>query len=102
MNCHEDNKEKKGAHNHSPLKHILHMVICCGLPIIIVAFLPLISRLSPGAAGVVSRIVPFLCPIMMVGMMVTMMGGSGSKKKSCCENTSEENDTKKIDAKEIV
>lgn len=102
MNHNVDNKGKHEGHNHSPLKHMLHMILCCGLPLVIVAFLPLISRISPSASNAVSRIVPFLCPIMMVGMMFTMMGGSGSKKKSCCENTNEENETKKIDAKEIV
>lgn len=29
MNCHGDNKEKQGTHNHSPLKHIWHMILCC-------------------------------------------------------------------------
>lgn len=90
MNYHENNK----GHKHSPLKHMLHMVLCCGLPIVIVGFLPLITRVSPGAGSFVSRIVPFLCPIMMVSMMVMMMGGG--KKKSCCDNTNEENSNKEI------
>lgn len=50
MNCHGNNKNKQNSHNHSPLKHMLHMVICCGLPLILVGLLPAISRLSPSAS----------------------------------------------------
>lgn len=97
MNCHgNDDKNHKG-HGHSPLKHMLHMILCCGLPLVIVGFLPLISRVSPGAGNFVSRIVPFLCPIMMIGMMGSMMGGMGDKKKkSCCEDSKEESSSKEI------
>ena len=85
MNCHEDNKEKQGAQKHSPLKHMLHMVLCCGLPIVIIGALPLITRFSPGAAGILGKIAPFLCPIMMISMMVMM--SKGNKKGSCCHDT---------------
>lgn len=94
MNCHEDNKGKKGNHNHSPLKHMLHMVICCGLPIVILALLPLISRLSPSAGSTISRIVPFLCPLMMIGMIPMMLGGN--KKESCCDDKNNDHDNKEL------
>lgn len=90
MNCHEDNKEKQGTHNHNLLKHMLHMVLCCGLPIVIVAFLPIIARLSPGAGNIIAKIVPYLCPIMMIPMIFMMF--SGSKKGSCCDNKNENED----------
>lgn len=90
MNCHEDNKGKQGVHNHSPLKHMLHMVICCGLPIVIIASLPLIYKFSPGAAKTLGVIAPFLCPIMMIGMLPMMLGGSRSKKESCCDDKNNE------------
>ncbi len=90
MNCHEDNKEKQGAQKHSPLKHMLHMVLCCGLPIVIIGFLPLITRFSPGAAGILGKIAPFLCPIMMISMMLMMF--RGNKKGSCCSDTNENNE----------
>jgi len=95
MNCHEDNKEKQGKNNHSPLKHILHMAICCGLPIIIIGLLPIITKLSPNVGSIIGKATPFLCPIMMIFMMLMMM--NSNKKGSCC-------DTKKTNAnsKQVV
>ena len=97
MNCHEDNhdnKESLGKHKHSPLKHMLHMVLCCGLPIVLLGFLPLITRFTPSAGSVLAKIVPFLCPIMMIPMMLMMMGGN--KKKGCCDNTNTHHDNKEV------
>lgn len=96
MNCHgnnENNKNQQGAHKHSPLKHMLHMVLCCGLPIIVLGSLPLISRLSPAAAGVLGRIAPFLCPIMMLLVLPMML--RGGKKGSCCDRGNENGDNNK-------
>ncbi|QGU95982.1 hypothetical protein GOM49_13585 [Clostridium bovifaecis] len=87
MNCHEDNKGKGGNHKHSPLKHMLHMILCCGLPIVVIGLLPFIARISPSAAGVLARIAPFICPLMMIAMIPMMLGGN--KKGSCCDNKSE-------------
>lgn len=87
MNCHGDNKAKQGAHKHSAMKHMLHMALCCGLPIVIIGALPLITRLSPAAAGILGRIAPFLCPLMMLAMLPMMF--AGSKKGSCCEDANE-------------
>ncbi|MDF2671789.1 MAG: hypothetical protein K0R09_54 [Clostridiales bacterium] len=84
MNFHGDNMEKKGNHNHSPLKHMLHMVLCCGLPLVILAVLPLISKFSPSAGSTILKIVPFLCPLMMIGMIPMMLGGN--KRGSCCDD----------------
>lgn len=89
MKCHTNNKNNKGGHNHSPLKHMLHMVLCCGLPIVILSFLPLISRFSQSTGSVIARIVPFICPIMMIGMMAMMFGGN--KKSSCCDKSNNDN-----------
>lgn len=85
MNCHGNNE--KGNKNNT-LKHMLHMILCCGLPIIIIGFLPLISRFSPGVSRILGIIAPFICPIMMLGMFGMMF--SNSKKQSCCNK--EEND----------
>lgn len=94
MNCHGNNQEKQGNHKHSPLKHMLHMVLCCGLPIVIIGLLPVISKFSPGASRILGVIAPFICPIMMVGMMATMFGGK--KKSSCCDNKNNEIDNREL------
>lgn len=82
MNCHEN----KGTHKHSPLKHMLHMILCCGLPVLIFASLPFISKVNLGVSRVLSIIVPFICPIMMIGMIPMMLGMGNNKKSSCCKN----------------
>lgn len=87
MKCHGDNKENGGARKHSPLKHMLHMILCCGLPIVIIGFLPLIAKFSPGAAGVLGIIAPFICPLMMISMIPMIL--TGNKKGSCCDNKDE-------------
>ncbi|WP_055667472.1 hypothetical protein [Desnuesiella massiliensis] len=85
MNCHENNKGNKGNHKHSPLKHMLHMILCCGLPIVIIGSLPLITRFSPNAVKVLGLIAPFLCPIMMISMIPMMF--NHNKKSSCCDQS---------------
>jgi hypothetical protein len=91
MKCHGDDKEKQSGH--SPLKHMLHMVICCGLPMLLIGFLPVIAKFSPGAGSVVAKVAPFICPLMMIGMIFMMR--SGNKKGSCCGSGNENNDNNK-------
>ena len=95
MNCHGDNKDKQTTHKHNSLKHMLHMLICCGLPIIIIGFLPIISRVSPSAGSFLAKLTPFLCPIMMIAMIPMMIGNS--KKSGCCENKSSNHDEKMVE-----
>lgn len=83
---------KENTHKHSSLKHMRHMLLCCGLPIVIVGLVPFIVRINPTAGGILGRIAPFLCPIMMLAMLPMMLGGhkKDGKKASCCD-TKEEN-----------
>ncbi|MDF2539188.1 MAG: uncharacterized protein K0S76_2209 [Herbinix sp.] len=67
MNCHDDQNKKC-----NPIKKTFHLILCCGLPILIVFLLPFIAKLSPAAAGFFGTIAPFICPVMMIGMMVVM------------------------------
>ncbi|MBU5483118.1 hypothetical protein KQI86_02190 [Clostridium sp. MSJ-11] len=87
MKCHGDNKENGEARKHSSFKHMLHMILCCGLPIVIILSLPLIARFSPKAAGMLGIIAPFICPLMMIFMLPMMFGKN--KKGSCCSNEDE-------------
>ncbi len=68
MNC---NKEKKGTGGHSGIAHMLMMVVCCGLPIAIIAMIPLLSGI-PGA-DIFARYIWLLCPILMIPMMLMML-----------------------------
>ncbi|MBD7912287.1 hypothetical protein [Clostridium cibarium] len=82
MKCHENNKNKK----HNPIKHILMMVLCCGLPYLIIGVLPFIN-----ASGVLKNIIvgitPFICPLMMVIMIPMMV--RAMKGGSCCSKKEE-------------
>jgi hypothetical protein len=86
MNCHGNHNNNENGQKHSPLKHMLHMVICCGLPIAIIFLLPYIAKFSPSVAGVLGIIAPFLCPIMMIGMMVIMVRANRKAESSCHKN----------------
>ena len=82
MNHHERKEAESGTHKHSPLKHMMHMVICCSLPILMIVSVPFIAKYNLGVATFFGAIAPFICPIMMGGMLLTMFGGK--KKKNCC------------------
>ncbi len=73
-------------HNHNPMKHMLHMILCCGIPALILMALPFIARYSPAVAGLLGIIAPFICPVMMGGMMIMMLR---SGKRSCCSTDSD-------------
>ena len=72
--------EKEKGVTKTLLKGIGLMGICCLLPIIITALLPLLSSLLGGAGTRVASIAASLaCPIMMIGMLFMMSKGHG-----CC------------------
>ena len=50
-------------------KHLLHMVLCCGLPMVIIFLLPFIAKVNPWVAGGLGIIAPFICPLIMGGML---------------------------------
>lgn len=87
MNCHRGNNESKSNVKHNNFKYLLHMILCCGLPIIIVSLLPVISKVFPKISGLLGLIAPFTCPLMMLSMVIMMSRG---KKKNCCGKDSKE------------
>ena len=74
----DQNKSKQ----HSPLGHVLMMILCCGLPILLLWLLPTIISVFPAAAGL-GAIIPLLCPIMMIPMMFMMFKGNGQSHGGC-------------------
>lgn len=94
MNSNIDKKEEQSTPKHSPVKHMIHMVLCCGIPIIILLSLPYIARFSPGFAIILGFIAPFICPLMMGGMILMMFGGK--KKSSCCDDTKKEQTSREL------
>ncbi len=71
------------GNRHSPLKHLGMMGICCLLPILIIAILPLLNITNAGANVFISGLSSLICPIMMGVMMFSMF--RGGKHKSCCK-----------------
>lgn len=85
MKCHGDNKNTNNK-KHGPLKHMIMMVLCCGLPILIVGVLPFLN-IGGGSKVVLATITPFICPIMML-FMIPMMFKS-MKNGDCCSGKKE-------------
>ncbi len=78
------------------MHHILHMVICCGLPVVIIMLLPFIAGFSPAIAALLGVIAPFICPVMMGLMFFMMFSG---KKSGCCEKTDNEEENLQLPEK---
>ncbi|EQB88649.1 hypothetical protein J2Z44_002617 [Clostridium punense] len=84
MKCDKSNDKK-----HKPMKHMLMMGLCCGLPILIVGILPLLN-IGVGAKTMLASITPFICPIMMV-LMIPMMFRN-MKDGACCGEKKEQSE----------
>ena len=82
MNGHINDKKKENKGNHSSMKHILMMVLCCGLPILLIAVLPFLKIGNTAFRVTLASIIPFLCPLMMLFMIPMMLKGS-KEGKSC-------------------
>jgi hypothetical protein len=62
------------------MSHMLMMILCCGLPLLLLLLIPTIGRFIPGSAGFLGSIVPFLCPLMMIAMIPMMIKSFKSNK----------------------
>jgi len=76
---HEKNQSHKGI-----MKHGLMMMLCCLIPILIIAGLPLFGI----EGGFSSSLVFLLCPLMHIGMMF-MMRKNGKESSCHSDNKSE-------------
>lgn len=85
MNCHGNNKNGEDK-KHNPIKHMLMMILCCGLPFILIGVLPFIN-IGGGFKSIIIGITPFICPLMMLFMIPMML--KGMKHGDCCSDKKE-------------
>lgn len=87
MNCckqdHNENTEKNehkehDSHQGRHRSHMWMMLLCCGLPLLAIASLPIIDRFIPGSSDLIRWAIPFICPLMMLPMM---LGGLHDKRE---------------------
>lgn len=82
MNCcnhHDPDHENHSKKGH--LSHLWMMVLCCGAPLLALLALFLLGARFPGVSALLLPLVPFLCPVLMVGM-VPMMIWKGRRKNN--------------------
>jgi hypothetical protein len=82
------------------IKMMIAMAACCLIPIIIIFAVSTLGIASGNR--MLTAIVPFLCPILMIGMMIYMgagmRNGHNHNAHSCCNgNTEEDNTVNKIE-----
>lgn len=95
MNCHGNNHDQDGkSKKHNPIKHMLMMVLCCGLPILLIGVLPFL-KIGGGSKALIASIAPFICPLMMVFMIPMMF--KGMKKEDCCGKKEQSEEIAKIE-----
>lgn len=74
MNCcghndgHHDNRQKKGR-----MSHLWMMVLCCGAPLLALFLISFLGSGFPAVRTFLAPIVPFLCPVLMIGMILMML-----------------------------
>ena len=85
MNDHESDEKKENTGSHGSTKHMLMMVLCCGLPILLIVALPFLKIGNSGFKVGLISVIPFLCPILMLFMIPMMLKGS-KNGKSCHED----------------
>ena len=74
MNCcnhndeHHDNHQKKGH-----MSHLWMMVLCCGAPLLALLLISFLGSGFPAVSAFLAPIVPFLCPVLMIGMIPMML-----------------------------
>lgn len=93
MNCHGDNNQNNSK-RHNPIRHMLMMVLCCGLPILLLGVLPFL-KIGGGFKALIATVAPFICPLMMIFMIPMML--KGMKKENCCGSKKQNEEMVKIE-----
>ncbi len=57
------------------------MILCCAIPIVIIFALPYIAKINPAVVVFLGVLAPFICPLMMGGMMFMMFKGNKNSKE---------------------
>ncbi len=71
MNCCNHNNDKN-HHGKGHMSHLWMMILCCGAPLLVLLLLPLLGTRFPGISLFLASIAPFLCPVLMIGMIPMM------------------------------
>ena len=97
MEKHLDKKiEHKEQQYHSRGSHLKMMIVCCGLPLLVLFAITILGIDIPS----VEILILIACPILMVTMMSRMnKSSSNAEQQSCCQTpSSSENVQSTIDA----
>lgn len=85
MNCcnhnKKDNQDNRPHKGH--MSHIWMMVLCCGAPLLVLLLISLIGVSFPEIRAVLVLILPFICPVLMVGMIPMMFIKNKHKEDHC-------------------
>lgn len=79
-----NNRNNKHAHKGGHMSHMWMMALCCGAPVILFFAASLFGSRLPELKAVLLSIAPFLCPIMMIGM-IPIMFMHGRHSDNCHE-----------------
>lgn len=83
MNRNNHNK-KDNQNTHSHKGHMWMMILCCGAPLLVLLLVSLMGASFPGIRVALISILPFICPVLMVGM-IPMMFMKSKHKEDCCD-----------------
>jgi len=70
LKCSQGSEKESNMKKHMP--HMFMMVLCCGLPVLLLFLVPLIASANPALGAKLLPVIPFLCPVLMGGMMFFM------------------------------
>ena len=85
MDCHDQNEDKneiqKKGEGHPHGYSMWMMILCCAAPVLALLLIPLIGGNFPALTLVLAAAAPFLCPVLMGGMMLFMFLRSRGKNR---------------------